>query len=87
MAISTLNSPIANLNVLGNQRRPSDHMAFFRLSIARKKQYAMPRRLPEAPIGVYSMTTSTHADAPRDMGFQYSLNSLNVATSRAEDIT
>jgi predicted RecB family nuclease len=37
----------------------------------------------EAPIVIYSMTTSTHADAPRGMHFLYSLNRLNVATSRA----
>ena len=38
----------------------------------------------EAPIVVYSMTTSSHADAPRGMEFLYSLNWLNVATSRAK---
>ena len=38
----------------------------------------------EAPIVIYSMTTSTHADAPRGMEFLYSLNRLNVATSRAK---
>jgi uncharacterized protein len=38
----------------------------------------------EAPIVIYSMTTSTHADAPRGMSFLYSLNRLNVATSRAQ---
>jgi uncharacterized protein len=37
----------------------------------------------EAPIVVYSMTTSTQADAPHGMEFLYSLNRLNVATSRA----
>jgi predicted RecB family nuclease len=37
----------------------------------------------EAPIVIYSMTTSSHADAPRGMDFLYSLNRLNVATSRA----
>jgi predicted RecB family nuclease len=37
----------------------------------------------EAPIAIYSMTTSSHADAPRGMEFLYSLNRLNVATSRA----
>lgn len=37
----------------------------------------------EAAIVIYSMTTSTHADAPRGMEFLYSLNRLNVATSRA----
>jgi predicted RecB family nuclease len=38
----------------------------------------------EAPIVIYSMTTSAHADAPRGMNFLYSLNRLNVATSRAK---
>jgi uncharacterized protein len=37
----------------------------------------------EAPIAIYSLATSTHADAPRGMEFLYSLNRLNVATSRA----
>jgi uncharacterized protein len=40
----------------------------------------------EAPIAIYSMTTSTHADAPRGMEFLYSSNRLNVATSRARCI-
>jgi uncharacterized protein len=38
----------------------------------------------EAPVVIYSMTTSSHADAPRGMEFLYSLNRLNVATSRAK---
>ena len=38
----------------------------------------------EAAIVIYSMTTSSHADAPRGMDFLYSLNRLNVATSRAK---
>nr|WP_249817362.1 ATP-binding protein [Bradyrhizobium sp. 179] len=37
----------------------------------------------EAPIVIYSMTSSNHADAPRGMEFLYSANRLNVATSRA----
>lgn len=37
----------------------------------------------EAPIVIYSVTTSSHADAPRGMEFLYSLNRLNVAVSRA----
>jgi predicted RecB family nuclease len=37
----------------------------------------------EAPVVVYSVTTSSHADAPRGMEFLYSMNRLNVATSRA----
>jgi len=41
----------------------------------------------EAPIVIYSMTTSTHADAPRGMNFLYSLNRLNVATSRARALS
>jgi predicted RecB family nuclease len=38
----------------------------------------------EAPIVIYSLTTSSYADAPRGMEFLYSLNRLNVATSRAQ---
>jgi uncharacterized protein len=41
----------------------------------------------EAPIVIYSMTTSTHADAPRGMNFLYSLKRLNVAISRARCIS
>jgi uncharacterized protein len=37
----------------------------------------------EAPIAIYSLATSSYADAPRGMEFLYSLNRLNVATSRA----
>ena len=40
----------------------------------------------EAPIVIYSMTTSSHSDAPRGMEFLYSSNRLNVATSRAKCI-
>ncbi len=38
----------------------------------------------EAPIVIYSMTSSSPEDAPRGMGFLYSPNRLNVATSRAQ---
>ena len=38
----------------------------------------------EAPIVIYSITTSSYADAPRGMEFLYSANRLNVATSRAK---
>jgi predicted RecB family nuclease len=37
----------------------------------------------EAPISIYSMTSSSAEDAPRGMSFLYSGNRLNVATSRA----
>lgn len=40
----------------------------------------------QAPIAIYSTATSSHADAPRGMEFLYSLNRLNVATSRAKCI-
>ena len=38
----------------------------------------------EAPVSIYSMATSSAAHAPRGMEFLYSLNRLNVATSRAQ---
>jgi superfamily I DNA and/or RNA helicase len=37
----------------------------------------------EAPVVIYSLTTSSADEAPRGMEFLYSLNRLNVATSRA----
>ena len=40
----------------------------------------------EAPIAIYSMATSSYADAPRGMEFLYSANRLNVAISRAKCI-
>jgi predicted RecB family nuclease len=40
----------------------------------------------ETPVVIYSLTTSTQADAPHGMEFLYSLNRLNVATSRARCI-
>jgi predicted RecB family nuclease len=38
----------------------------------------------EAPIVIYSLTTSTPEDAPRGMEFLYNPNRFNVATSRAK---
>ena len=38
----------------------------------------------EAPVAVYSMTSSSIDEAPRGMEFLYSANRLNVATSRAQ---
>jgi uncharacterized protein len=37
----------------------------------------------QAPISIYAMGSSSPEDAPRGMEFLYSLNRLNVATSRA----
>jgi uncharacterized protein len=37
----------------------------------------------EAPVVIYSLTTSSPEDAPHGMEFLFSLNRLNVATSRA----
>lgn len=36
-----------------------------------------------APVVIYSLTTFSPEEAPRGMEFLYSLNRLNVATSRA----
>jgi superfamily I DNA and/or RNA helicase len=41
----------------------------------------------EAPIAIYSTATSSHTDAPRGMEFLYSLNRLNVGTSRARCVS
>ena len=41
----------------------------------------------QAPVSIYSMATSRPEDAPRGMEFLYSLNRLNVATSRAHCLT
>jgi uncharacterized protein len=38
----------------------------------------------EAPISIYAMGSSSAEDAPRGMEFLFSLNRLNVATSRAK---
>jgi uncharacterized protein len=40
----------------------------------------------EAAVVIYSLTTSSQEDAPRGMEFLYSLNRLNVATSRGRAI-
>jgi uncharacterized protein len=37
----------------------------------------------QAVVAIYSMTTSSAEEAPHNMEFLYSLNRLNVATSRA----
>lgn len=41
----------------------------------------------EAPIVIYSMTSSSPEDAPRGMSFLYDPHRLNVATSRAQCIS
>lgn len=40
----------------------------------------------EAPVVIYSMTSSSVQDAPRGMNFLFSPNRLNVATSRAKSV-
>jgi predicted RecB family nuclease len=40
----------------------------------------------EAPIAIYSLTTSSPDDAPRNLEFLYSGNRLNVAVSRARGL-
>jgi uncharacterized protein len=41
----------------------------------------------QAPISIYTMASSSADEAPRGMEFLYSLNRLNVATSRAKCLT
>jgi superfamily I DNA and/or RNA helicase len=41
----------------------------------------------EAPVVIYSMTSSSVADAPRGMNFLFNPHRLNVATSRARCIS
>ena len=40
----------------------------------------------EAPVVIYSMATSHPEDAPKGLGFLFSLNRLNVATSRTQAV-
>ena len=40
----------------------------------------------EAPVVIYSMTTSSPEDAPRGIAFLFELERLNVATSRAQAV-
>ena len=90
-----LGSGAAWVDAAGERRplRPADVLivAPYNAQVA-----ALRRRLPdanagtvdrfqgqEAPLVIYSMATSSPDDAPRGMEFLYSLNRLNVATSRA----
>jgi uncharacterized protein len=41
----------------------------------------------EAPVVIYSMTSSSAEDAPRGMNFLFNPNRFNVATSRAKSIS
>lgn len=41
----------------------------------------------QAPVVIYSLATSSPEEAPRGMDFLYSLNRLNVATSRAQAVS
>jgi len=79
------------------RRRADDHLCLVanisKLQISELKQRKIPGARvgtvdkfqgQEAPIAIYSTATSSHADAPRGMEFLYSLNRLNVATSRAK---
>lgn len=67
-------------------------VAPYNAQVARLKQYLPEARIGtvdkfqglEAAVAFYSMTTSSPDLAPRGMEFLYSLNRLNVATSRAK---
>ena len=81
----------------GDERRPltlrrhPDHRALQRAGRRSDRRACPSARIgtvdkfqgQEAPVVIYSMTTSSPEDAPRGMEFLYSPNRLNVATSRA----
>jgi len=80
----------------GGKRRPVVLSDILIIAPYNAQVFELQQRLPAARVGtvdkfqgqeaaivIYSMTTSSHADAPRGMEFLYSLNRLNVATSRA----
>jgi len=54
--------------------------------LLRNRLQAKRREIERDPIVIYSMATSTAEDAPRGMEFLFSLNRLNVATSRARSM-
>lgn len=68
-------------------------VAPYNAQVARLEEKLQPRGIKsgtvdrfqgqEAPVVIYSMASSSPEDAPRGMEFLYSLNRLNVATSRA----
>jgi hypothetical protein len=58
---------------------PDAHILSLRMG---PSQHKLSKKM-EAPIVIYSITTSSYLHAPRGMEFLYSLNRLNVATSRA----
>jgi uncharacterized protein len=68
-------------------------VAPFNAQVARLAERLTPRGIKigtvdkfqgqEAPVVIYSMATSQPEDAPRGLEFLYSMNRLNVATSRA----
>ena len=76
--------PLAKVDVLlitpynAQVRALSEALPGFRIGTVDKFQGQ------EAPISIYSMATSTSEEAPHGMEFLYSLNRLNVATSRAQ---
>lgn len=93
---SLLSSDVRRSNAQGESRKleASDILivAPYNAQVA-----AITERLPELRVGtvdkfqgqeasvvIYSMTSSSHNDAPRGMSFLYNPNRLNVATSRAQ---
>ena len=78
--------PLAEVDVLlitpynAQVRALSEALPGFRIGTVDKFQGQ------EAPISIYSMATSSSEEAPHGMEFLYSLNRLNVATSRAQCI-
>jgi predicted RecB family nuclease len=84
----------------GNRRRLTQNdilvIAPYNLHVAALSERLGPRGVSvgtvdkfqgqEAPVVIYTMATSSVADAPRGMEFLFSLNRLNVATSRARAV-
>ena len=84
---SAVSKPLTDADVLvitpynAQVRALSDALPGFRIGTVDKFQGQ------EAPISIYTMATSSLEEAPHGMEFLYSLNRLNVATSRAQCVT
>jgi uncharacterized protein len=77
LVVAPYNAQVALLREVMGRSVPGAHPTKLRLGTVDKFQGQ------EAPVVVYSMTTSSPEEAPRGMEFLYNLNRLNVATSRA----
>ena len=94
--VTTLIEEDANWTDRGGDEQPLGLEDILIIAPYNAQVFALQERLPgarigtvdkfqgqEAPLVIYSMATSAPSDAPHGMEFLYSLNRLNVATSRA----